>query len=121
MTEIIEFLSPSEVAAILKVHVKTVHIWLRQGKLKGTKISYRTWRIPKDALDDFLTGKTFLSRNQSSDSYEKISPGPEKQIEREIPATSLASEKIDPGTGKHPGEMKYFLKEIMKDGSSDKK
>ena len=51
MAENIQMLTPKEVAQILGVHYKTVHIWLREGKLKGIKISYRAWRIPQSALD----------------------------------------------------------------------
>lgn len=55
MTMDTQFLTPKEVAEILGVHQKTVHHWLRTGKLAGTKISYRTWRIPRSALEDFVT------------------------------------------------------------------
>lgn len=54
MTTDTQFLTPKEVAEILGVHQKTVHHWLRSGKLAGTKISYRAWRIPRSALETFL-------------------------------------------------------------------
>jgi excisionase family DNA binding protein len=41
MPEDPRFLTPAEVATILEVHQKTVHQWLRTGKLEGTKSSYR--------------------------------------------------------------------------------
>ena len=47
-------LNPQEVSRILGVHQKTVHAWLRSGKLEGVKISYRAWRISKTALDQFI-------------------------------------------------------------------
>ena len=47
-------LTPQEVSQILGVHQKTVHQWLRSGKLGGIKISYRAWRIPKASLAQFL-------------------------------------------------------------------
>jgi hypothetical protein len=34
MTEILRMLTPKDVAEILGVHQKTVHLWLRNGKLK---------------------------------------------------------------------------------------
>jgi excisionase family DNA binding protein len=54
MTETLQMLTPEEVAGILGVHRKTVHLWLRNGKLKGVKISYRAWRIPRSALEQFI-------------------------------------------------------------------
>ena len=47
-------LTPQEVAKILGVHTKTVHQWLRSGKLGGIKISYRAWRIPRATLEQFI-------------------------------------------------------------------
>ena len=54
MTETLPMLTPQDVARILGVHQKTVHLWLRNGKLKGIKISYRAWRIPRSALEQFI-------------------------------------------------------------------
>jgi excisionase family DNA binding protein len=47
-------LNPRDVAEILGIHQKTVHNWLRTGKLEGVKISYRSWRISKVSLNDFI-------------------------------------------------------------------
>lgn len=49
-----QMLNPREVAEILGIHQKTVHLWLRAGKLEGAKISYRSWRISKTALNNFI-------------------------------------------------------------------
>ena len=57
MTETLPMLTPQDVAKILGVHQKTVHLWLRNGSLKGIKISYRAWRIPQSALDQFIEQK----------------------------------------------------------------
>src|SRR5208283_161913 len=54
MTTDTQFLNTKEVAEILGVHQKTVHNWLRTGKLVGSKISYRAWRIPRSALEEFV-------------------------------------------------------------------
>jgi len=41
----------------LKVHPETVRRWLRDGTLKGYRITRRAgWRIPKSELDRFATG-----------------------------------------------------------------
>ena len=58
MAEDTPLLNPRQVAEILGVHKKTVHLWLRSGKLQGTKISYRAWRIPQSALDSFIAGNS---------------------------------------------------------------
>ena len=43
------FLTASQVAEFLQLHVNTVKGWCRVGKLQGTKIG-KSWRIPKDGL-----------------------------------------------------------------------
>ena len=57
MTETLPMLTPQDVARILGVHQKTVHLWLRNGTLKGIKLSYRAWRIPQSSLDQFIEQK----------------------------------------------------------------
>ena len=47
-------LTVRQVATKLEVHPETVRTWLREGKLKGIKIGARLWRIPEEALDEFL-------------------------------------------------------------------
>jgi excisionase family DNA binding protein len=48
-SEISEYLTPEEVAGILKVHYNTVYTWLATGKIKGIKIG-GVWRIRKEDL-----------------------------------------------------------------------
>ena len=48
--------TPTEVAEILKVKASTVRRWLREGSLRGIRIS-RVWRIKKDALERLLQYK----------------------------------------------------------------
>jgi len=43
-----ELLTPEEVSRYLKVNIVTVRRWLKSGKLKGTKLSPKVWRIRKD-------------------------------------------------------------------------
>jgi excisionase family DNA binding protein len=49
--------TPEEAALKLKVKLRTIREWLRQGKLKGVKIAH-TWRIPKAELDKYLNPPT---------------------------------------------------------------
>jgi excisionase family DNA binding protein len=63
MTVDTQFLNTKEVAEILGVHQKTVHNWLRTGKLAGTKISYRAWRIPRSALEEFVVSNSNVRPN----------------------------------------------------------
>lgn len=44
----------NEVAEICKVTPYTVRAWLKSGKLRGTKISPKAWRVPKESLQEFL-------------------------------------------------------------------
>ena len=52
------FLTREEVAAQLRVHIRTVERWLKNGNLKGYKLGdgkTALWRIPEDELKRFLT------------------------------------------------------------------
>lgn len=91
------FLTPKEVAEILGVHQKTVHQWLRTGKLSGTKISYRAWRIPRTALE------TFVTQNCNS-------PHPHKEGKTEASLGNTESSSI---TGESCSKMKYYIRDIM--------
>ncbi|NLO52095.1 MAG: helix-turn-helix domain-containing protein [Bacteroidales bacterium] len=49
-----ELLTVREVARRLKRAEFTVRTWLREGKLKGTKIGNKDWRIREDDLNAYL-------------------------------------------------------------------
>ena len=106
MTADTQFLSTKEVAEILGVHQKTVHNWLRTGRLAGTKISYRAWRISRAALDDFITKN---SNMQPKNEIARIPPmitqhGREQQGENAPAPTSDTAPE---------GKMKHYIREIM--------
>lgn len=44
-----EYLTPEEVAEILRVNVKTIYAMLRNGELQGRKWG-RQWRVHRSAL-----------------------------------------------------------------------
>ncbi len=48
-----KMLTAAEVAEYLDVHLRTVHVWLREGKLRGAKAGH-FWRIRPEDLDRFL-------------------------------------------------------------------
>lgn len=48
-----ELLTPQEVADRLKVHLRTVYIYLRRGDLPGAKIG-DNWRIRESDLKRFI-------------------------------------------------------------------
>ena len=48
-----EFLTVTEVAAMLKVTTFTVYSWLNEGKLRGYKAG-EGWRIKKEDIETFL-------------------------------------------------------------------
>ena len=93
MSEDAAMLTPQEVSQILGVHQKTVHQWLRSGKLGGIKISYRAWRIPKASLAQFLE----KNKNQS----EEVSAKP---IADHVSHTELKDEE---------SSMKQYIQVIM--------
>jgi excisionase family DNA binding protein len=109
MTTDTQFLTPKEVAEILGVHQKTVHNWLRTGKLTGTKISYRAWRIPRLALENFVAQnsnarphKTINCTDNTGSEITNLSD----TMRPNVPETS-------PGS-----KMKYYLRDIMGEDSS---
>jgi excisionase family DNA binding protein len=48
-----ELLLPAEVARILRVTLRTVERYCKQGKLRAVKVG-RLWRIPRSSLEEFL-------------------------------------------------------------------
>ena len=108
MAESTELLSPADVAGILKVHVKTVHVWLREGRLKGTKISYRTWRISRGNLEEFLKERS-ITIPQSPEPSKNITDNPPGK-KSGLKETQLFKDDTHP-----PGEMKHYLKGIMQE------
>jgi len=100
------FLTTKEVAEILGVHQKTVHHWLRTGRLAGTKISYRAWRIPRTALDEFIAKNSNLHPQNAG-------PG-DAATEQVLPQFSdKSSITRDPG-----GRMKHYIRDIMGEDNS---
>ncbi|UNC92397.1 helix-turn-helix domain-containing protein [Candidatus Contubernalis alkalaceticus] len=51
-----EYFTPQEVSKKLKVDVRTVYRWIKEGKLKALKAG-KGWRIPESELTHFLEGK----------------------------------------------------------------
>ena len=49
-----ECLTPKQAAERLQVCTVTVLYWLRTGRLRGSKLGYRTWRIPTAEIAAFL-------------------------------------------------------------------
>ena len=52
-----EIYTVDEVASYLKLKPETIRVMLRQGKIKGIKVS-RDWRIRKSDLQLFISGET---------------------------------------------------------------
>ncbi len=47
-------LTVPEVAEWARVHPKTVYRWIRDGKLEAIQFGPRTFRVPEDAIGNFL-------------------------------------------------------------------
>lgn len=56
-------LTPEEAAEIFAVSPKSIREWLRQGKLKGSKVG-RLWRIKQSDLEAFLNGQPSLQETE---------------------------------------------------------
>ena len=48
-----KYYTPEQVAALLQVNQITVRRWLRSGKLKGSRLGARLWRVSQKQLDEF--------------------------------------------------------------------
>lgn len=112
MTTDTQFLTPKEVAEILGVHQKTVHHWLRAGKLAGTKISYRAWRIPHSALETFLVQNSNAQPKNVKQAINGKDTGTTESRHQDdtiVPMTPNTT----PGS-----KMKLFIRDIMGEDDS---
>jgi excisionase family DNA binding protein len=112
MVEDTQMLTPKQVAEILGVHPKTVHLWLRSGRLQGIKISYRAWRIPKTALDSFIVSNSntrliqHAGGSQKQDGESSSASHPGKQKEKDIG-------NQNPNDLSPQSKMKHYIRDIM--------
>ncbi len=112
MTEDSQMLNPRQVAEILGVHQKTVHLWLRSGRLQGVKISYRAWRIPQSALDSFLADNSNARFGQSQKQPEGFAPGAKGKSPAGKQST-LVTEPQEPVDSSPQSRMKIYIRDIM--------
>jgi excisionase family DNA binding protein len=109
-----QMLNPREVADILGVHQKTVHLWLRTGKLTGVKISYRAWRIPRTALKEFIEKNSNISQKAESGTNLTHTQKNERL------ETPLKESNSDPVTTTPPHlKMKHYIRDIMGEKRQD--
>jgi len=101
-------LTPREVAERLGVHQKTVHIWLRSGKLQGVKISYRAWRIPRESLDSFIESNS----NRSSGKPGAIAPSENNAEQKNTFQAVLVRNNKEESTSPQ-SKMKCYIRDIM--------
>lgn len=57
MSEIELYLTPEQVAERLQMGIETVYRYLRTGKLRGSRISHKAWRISEMNLASFMKGQ----------------------------------------------------------------
>lgn len=112
MAEDSHMLNPRQVAEILGVHQKTVHLWLRSGRLRGIKISYRAWRIPQSALDSFLADNSNARFRQSQKKSGDVAPDTKGQVPAAKQST-LITEPQEPADSSPQSRMKIYIRDIM--------
>jgi excisionase family DNA binding protein len=96
MADNLQMLTPKDIAQILGVHQKTIHLWLRTGKLHGVKISYRAWRILRADLD------LFIEQNSN------IVPRKKTVVEKEN-----EENPVNESNNSKQKMMKHYIKDIM--------
>jgi excisionase family DNA binding protein len=57
-----EIMTPSEVAALLKIHLKTVYKLAEKGVIPGNRIG-RSWRFSRNDVLELVSSKASLSDN----------------------------------------------------------
>jgi excisionase family DNA binding protein len=112
MNEDTQMLNPRQVAEILGVHQKTVHLWLRSGKLQGTKISYRAWRIPRSSLDSFIEGNSNTRLGQRADPSPNDNEKPDIVVQSSKLKNKIPDESRT-GDLSHQSKMKHYIRDIM--------
>jgi excisionase family DNA binding protein len=116
MAETPQMLTPKDVAEILGVHQKTVHLWLRAGKLNGIKISYRAWRIPQSALNAFIEQKSNELPQNRAERPKGISEEELASLTTESTGNPLIENHDTPQS-----KMKHYIRDIMGEGSLEKR
>ena len=118
MSEDNQMLNPRQVAEILGVHQKTVHLWLRSGRLQGVKISYRAWRIPQSALDSFLADNSNAQFRQHQKGLAETPPST-KGSSHAGKQSTLITEQQDPVGSSPQSRMKHYIRDIMGEQTSE--
>lgn len=67
-----KYYTPDEIAELLQMHPKTIRRYIREGKLKATKIG-KGWRVSGHDLTVFTEGMPQLSPAKSNDFVTKVS------------------------------------------------
>jgi excisionase family DNA binding protein len=62
-----EIMTPSEVAALLKIHLKTVYKLAEKGVIPGNRIG-RSWRFSRNDVLELVSSKSGLADNGSEES-----------------------------------------------------
>jgi excisionase family DNA binding protein len=62
-----EIMTPSEVAALLKIHLKTVYKLAEKGVIPGNRIG-RSWRFSRNDVLELVSSKSSLSDNGDDES-----------------------------------------------------
>jgi excisionase family DNA binding protein len=113
MKEEPQMLNPRQVAEILGVHQKTVHLWLRSGRLQGVKISYRAWRIPQSALDSFLANNSNIRSRQQQKGPEGNTAGTKEPAQVVGKQSTLITDQQDLPDTSPQSRMKHYIRDIM--------
>jgi excisionase family DNA binding protein len=84
------YLTPEQVAEKLQLAVETVYRWLRSGKLRGSRISAKAWRVAERDVRSFVTKQNVSEllfeeyvgqQNLGTPDREPIIPGKTKRID----------------------------------------
>lgn len=70
-----EIMTPSEVAALLKIHLKTVYKLAERGVIPGNRIG-RSWRFSRNDVMELVSSKAMgLSDNGDNEAKERAVAG----------------------------------------------
>lgn len=105
------YLTIEEVAQRLGVDIKTVQVYLREGRLKGEKnpISGSWLRVSEDALEEFLTGKPVEKRKQANEQGDDVSDV--TQAKKQTGLVEEASKQAKLQNEQHRAEIEMQLRQ----------
>lgn len=104
------YLTPEQVAEKLNLNVETIYRWLRRGKLRGSRISHKAWRVPEREVESFVR-----RRNVSELLFEEYAQEYKLGVPEHHPEYPQATRRVDYRLTHHGKWLWFEVKEFADD------